>query len=355
MPRKASPLAGDRPKVLFIRFSSLGDIVLALPAVASLKKARPGARITFMTKKAYEPVLRASGYVDDVLSLGDGGDRTGLRELAALCRQAGETDLIIDLHGSIRSFFCRMLIRAPAVAYDKASLARRMLLRGAGLQRAALRHVADRYLDTLREVGIEGAVTDPELPVTDAEKGQSARFLQSQGVEDPGRLAVMAPGAKWPNKRWSTEGFAELARSLRQDFGLQPLIVGDSKDAVVAAILKRGIGGNVVDITGKTGIRELIAVLSQAAIFIGNDSGPGHLAAAAGAPTVVVFGPTSESFGFTPRGRRARTVSLPLPCRPCSLHGGRTCPVGERACLDGIDAGQVLDAAAGLLREGPDR
>lgn len=349
MPPIIAALKGTEPKVLFVRFSSLGDVILTLPAVDSFRRAFPGARISYAVKAAYAPLLEG-GRVDRILPLGGRGRGAGLASLAGLCRRAGRQDLVIDLHNSLRSRICRIVAGGEVLAYRKDSVRRRLRSRGIPLPAASYRHVADRYLDTLQEAGIACPVKDPQILPAAQETDEARQLLLSAGVTDPSRTAVFAPGARWPNKEWTPEGFAAVAVDLRRRCGLQPMIVGNDNDLPAAKRLQVLAGEEAVNLAGRTGLRQLAAVLSLAAVFVGNDSGPGHLAAAVGTPTVTLFGPTSESFGFAPRGKAVRTVSLPLECRPCSVHGGTFCRKGRRACLDDIDTASVSRAAEEILR-----
>jgi ADP-heptose:LPS heptosyltransferase len=223
----------------------------------------------------------------------------------------------------------------------------RSIGRGIGSER----HVADRYLSTLEGIGIPVCVRYPSIDLHPDEVKRAAEFLKGRGVRDPGRFAALAPGAKWPGKEWTRQGFTELAGLLSERKGLQTVIVGDAADTPVAGEIVSAATGPAVDITGRTDLRRLAAVLSLAQVCVGNDSGPGHMSAAVNTATVVLFGPTSEAFGFTPLGRFVRTVSLPLACRPCSIHGEGVCSEAKRRCLDDIDAETVYAAAASIIEE----
>jgi heptosyltransferase-2 len=340
------------PAVLFIRFSSLGDVVLATAAVRSLKTARPGARITFLTKDLYRPLLEGNPAIDRVVGFRDSGGRGGLVSLYRLCRSLGPFDAVIDLHGSLRSRLAAASVRAARrLRYRKSSLERRLWVMGwmRGTLAHGGRHVVDRYLDTLEAMGVSPGCGRPEVFISDGEMKEASVLLSGAGVRDPGRVAVIAPGARWPNKRWPSGKFARLGEWLVSEKGLELAIAGDREDRPVVDELRKQLAVASADISGRTGLRELGAVLRRARIFIGNDSGPGHLAAAVGTPVVTVFGPTSEAFGFPPRGDRVRSVSLPLECRPCSLHGGRRCSRGRRACLEDLEPGAVIGAAEEVL------
>ncbi len=191
----------------------------------------------------------------------------------------------------------------------------------------------------------------PELIVPPERLSAVRDLLVSAGVRDPDRVAVVVPGARWPNKRWSPASFAAVATGLRDADGLEPVIAGDASDQEAAAAVRALIPGGAPLLAGRTGLMELAALLKTARVVIANDSGPAHLAAAVGSPVVALFGPTHEAFGFAPRGERVRVISRALDCRPCTVHGGLRCPRERRACLDDIAPAEVLAAARELLAQ----
>jgi heptosyltransferase-2 len=344
-------LPGASPgRAILIRFSSLGDVVLALPVAASLKAEFPATEITFLTRAAYRGLLEGQPGIDRVATLEEAP--AGVAGLRGFCRGLGAFDVAIDLHGTLRSRIClRALAAHRTLSYPKDAVLRRLW--AAGWMRARMarerRHVVDRYLAPLRVLGVRAATTVPALTLAPAELAAAREALRAAGVRDPARTAVLFPGARWPNKRWTAEGFAAVAAGLRDADGLEPVLAGDAADRDRAEAVRALIPGGAPVLAGATDVRGLAAILRVSRLAVANDSGPAHLAAAAGTPVVAVFGPTHEAFGFAPRGEHAVVVSHQLPCRPCTVHGGRHCRRGHRACLDDIAPGEVLAAARGLL------
>jgi lipopolysaccharide heptosyltransferase II len=337
-------------RAIIIRFSSLGDVVLTLPAARSLKEAFPAAEIVYLTKAAYRPLLEGQAGIDRVTTLEEAG--AGLAALRRHCRGLGRFDLALDLHRTLRSRSCLLALQADRrLSYRKDALMRRLW--AAGWMRArmagAQTHVIERYLEPLRRIGVTPAHTVPEVRIPPGESAAARALLASAGVRDPGRTAVVVPGARWPNKRWPAASFAAVAAGLREAAGLEPVIAGDAADREVAEAVRALVPGGAAQLAGRTGLAGLAALLANARVVIANDSGPAHLAAAAGAPVVAVFGPTHEAFGFAPRGARVRVISRELTCRPCSVHGGVSCPRKRRACLEEIGPAEVLAAARELL------
>jgi len=339
-------------RAIVVRFSSLGDVVLTLPVTRSLKTAFPAAEIVYLTKAAYRPLLEGQSGIDRVVTLDAAG--TGLAALRRLCRGLGRFDLALDLHRTLRSRACLSGLDADRrFSYRKDALLRRLWAAGWMRERMAgtQPHVTDRYLEPLRRFGVAPAHTVPELVVSPERLSAVRGLLLAAGVRVPDRIAVVVPGARWPNKRWSPASFAAVAAGLRDVESLEPVIAGDASDQEAAEAVRALIPGGAPQLAGRTGLMELAALLKLARVVIANDSGPAHLAAAVGAPVLALFGPTHEAFGFAPRGERIRVISRALDCRPCTVHGGRRCSRRRRACLDDIAPAAVLAAARELLAE----
>lgn len=337
-------------RAVLVRFGSLGDVVLTLPVARSLKEAFPASEIVYLTKAAYRPLLEGQAGVDRIVTLEEAGP--GLAALRRTCRGLGSFDLALDLHGNVRSRTCLRALQADRrLRYRKDALLRRLW--AAGWMRASMAggqpHVTDRYLEPLRRFGISPAHPVPALAVPPGARSAVRDRLLAAGVRDPDRVAVVVPGARWPNKRWSPASFAAVAADLRGQEGLEPVIAGDASDQEAVEAVRALLTGGAPVLAGRTSLPELAALLQRARVVIANDSGPAHVAAAVGTPVVALFGPTHEAFGFTPRGESVRVISHPLICRPCTVHGGVRCPRGRRACLDDILPGEVLAAVRELL------
>jgi ADP-heptose:LPS heptosyltransferase len=211
------------------------------------------------------------------------------------------------------------------------------------------RHVVQRYLEALEPLGVDPEPRRPEIHLRPEEEREMADLLRQHGLKDPSRYAVLIPGARWPNKRWTVEGFAAVARWLSNEMGMDTVLAGARGEIERSRAVAKASGEGAVQLTGETNLRELAALLKGARVVVGNDSGPGHMAAAVGTPLVTLFGPTSEAFGFRPFGGKARVVSHNLSCRPCTLHGGNSCPRGKRVCLDEISSDEVIEALLDVM------
>lgn len=161
------------------------------------------------------------------------------------------------------------------------------------------------------------------------------------------RVIYLAPGSVWPTKRWILKGYKELAKLLLAR-GFRVELVGSRDEKDLCDEVAASVPGTI-NRCGETSLAGLVDLFSRGTALICNDSGAMHAAAAAGLPTVAVFGPTVLDFGFRPWQNRALVVQRDLPCRPCAAHGGMVCPIGTHECMESISAVEVMAALDKLL------
>ncbi len=329
-------------KVLLIRFSSLGDVVLGTAAVEALARDRPDAEIHVLTKPAFRPVFQGHPAVSKCLRW---DPREGLGALIRQIRREGY-DWVVDLHATLRSRVLRLLVPGPRWSvYRKGAVRRRIAAR---LHRPELldeTHVVDRYIAALQSLGVHPARRLPRMYPDEAARRNAERFLREGGWDGRSPLVALAPGARWATKAWPEARWRELAEAIRRGDRWIPVVVGGGEDRELAArVLDPGRG---INLAGQTSIQETAAVLQRCTVLVTNDSAPLHVATAVGTRVVALFGPTVRGFGFFPLGPRDVVVELDLPCRPCSVHGGHRCPLGHHGCLENIGHDRVVRALGG--------
>jgi heptosyltransferase-2 len=313
------------PRVLIVRFSSLGDIVLTTPLVRAIRARHPDAEITFVTKQRYAPVLRGNPHLARIMEL---DTDEPVRSLAARISDRS-FDACLDLHGSLRSLLLRRMIRGPWAGYRKRRLERWKLLWLGGAASRTDTPVPERYFEAARSLGVVPDGRPAEVFPGDTDRQIAADLT-------PGPFVALAPGAQHRNKRWPSRHWRRLAQ-LIQDRGLE--VVGLGTDEERSLLAETG----VIDGFGLS-LGSTAAVLARARLAICNDSGLMHLATAAGAPVLALFGPTVQGLGFAPYRAKARVLERQLACRPCSATGGAVCPLLHQRCLAGIDPLTVLRA-----------
>jgi heptosyltransferase-2 len=342
------PGASGARRVAVLQTSFLGDSLLTLPLLRRLKESLPKASVTVVTLPKNADVFRGADGVDAVLLDDKRGRHAGLSGLWRISRElkAGGFDLAVIPHRSLRSALAAWLAGIPRrVGFS--SSAGRFLLTDA-VPFAWLTHDLERNLALARPLGGASAPSTGEEryvappPVSAA----LAAKLAAAGVKPGDRLAGVHPGAAWATKRWLPERFAELCRRLKAA-GLTPVLVGGPGDAALGAEIAAASGA--ADLVGRTDLVELKELTGRLSLFVTNDSGPMHLAAAAGVPVVALFGATTRELGFFPYGAGHQVVEADLACRPCGLHGGRACPEGHFLCMRLLTVDRVEAACRAAL------
>jgi ADP-heptose:LPS heptosyltransferase len=328
---------------LAVRLGHLGDAVLTTGVLAWLGESR-GWTFDVLTSPPFQDLFAGHPHVRRILPL---DTRKGIGSFLQACKDLAFDHQgwgLLDLHGSLRTRILASLWQGPVARYRKMALARRFFL--AGRRCSAFRPFRD-ISHSLKELSVPqryalavcpGAPPSPRLLLprvfpSPEELQEARRRLRALFGRDEPRPVALHPYAAHRLKAWPPERYAALVQAL--DLRKIPWIC-----------IGRGatlFPDRAEDLTGRTGLRETCALLALCRCLISGDSGPLHLAAAVGLPVLGLFGPTTREWGFYPLGENDRILELPLPCRPCSLHGQNSCPrSGE--CLTGISPAHVLQA-----------
>jgi heptosyltransferase III len=339
-----SGMSGAR--ILLIRTGGLGDSLLLWPAVAAARRHRPEARLELLGHRGRLGLLCGPGGADAALDV----EGSGLHHLYSP-EAAPPAD--------VRARFGAYDVIVAFTAAGDCALAENLSACGAGEVHAFLprppagMHAAAHALDALVRAGlaVPGEISrPPPLPAPSgaAERGRArlaAAGLAPGPMEQAGRVAVLAPGSGSPAKCWPAERFAALAGLLGRD-GWRVALCGGPADAGALAAV-RAAGAAAVPVLTDQEPSELRALLLACGLFVGNDSGPAHLAALLGLPTLAVFGPTPKA-AWRPLGARVEVLQGRAPCAPCAPERLEEC--AERACFDGLGPEQAFEAAGRLTR-----
>jgi heptosyltransferase-2 len=320
------------PVILVRAPNWLGDTVMALPALSSLREAMPRARITLTGRWA--ALLAGQGVADVLLAYPSrAGERRRFNH--ALAKEGA--DLAILFPNSFEAALAARRWRARRrIGFD--SDGRRPLLTDAIPLPSPRRHQVDEYAALLEPLGVAAAATPPAFklganPVADTEIDA---LLDAAGASGGARLVGLHLGAAFgPSKLWAPESFARLAGRLA-GAALSPVLLGSEADRDTAAAVVAACRRPPASLVGRDRPALLPRLLSRLACLVSGDTGVAHLAAALGVPTVTLFGPTDP--GLTgPRGASARVIRHAVACSPCFL---ASCPI-EHLCLGGIEAEEV--------------
>ena len=339
-------------KVLLVRLSSLGDVILATSAVEALREDAPGAEVHVLTKPVFREVFRQNPGVSRVLEWLPADGLGPLSPLSRLVRSEGY-GWIVDLHRNLRTALLRAAVRGPRWrAYSKGTLRRRAAVWFHRPELLESAHVVDRYVAALRPLGVRPQRRLPRVYPDEAQRGQALETLALAGWGGAAPPIALAPGARWRTKAWPREHWSELMGRIGEKGAGFPVLVGGAEDEALCREIGESCGGPRADLAGKTSILETAAVLQVCSALVTGDSAPLHLATAVGTPVVALFGPTVRGFGFYPLGPRDILLEKALPCRPCSLHGDDVCPEGHHSCLRELAPADVFRSLEELLAGG---
>jgi heptosyltransferase-2 len=323
----------------------LGDAVMSLPLLSALRGFYPQASITVLAVPRVAPLYYHHPTVSRLIPYPGTQDRRrllwGLRK---------NYDLALALPNSLESALGLWLAGAPhRVGYN--ADARRFFLTRAvsGQENLKGLHTVFYFLGILRGLGEVSRFTPPALYLETPELAGADALLAAAPGGGPGPWVGLAPGAAYgPAKRWPPARFAALAGELHRLLQARLLLLGGPEDRPVAAQVQEHFRFPVLDLTGKTNLRQALGVLRRLDLLVTNDSGLMHAAAALGVPLVAIFGSTDPA-ATGPFTSRASVLHHPLPCSPCFL---RTCPE-DYPCLTAITVDQVMATARGWLEETP--
>jgi heptosyltransferase-2 len=340
------------PRILVIRYSSLGDVALTAPVFDGLLAAFPRAQIALATEKSYAPAIQNHPALTKVMTLQGKGIFAFWGHVQEL--RAFKPDWVLDLHDSIRSHLVGGFLRdAKVLIYDKEAIRRRLLVKKLQVQPSL--HTIHKYLKILEPLGIKPHLRiNFETPIS--KKGQSflREFLERKKIA-PSQLVVgLGPGARWHTKQWMPERYAELASRLVEDYRCTLLWFGSPGEADLIRRIQARMRGTFLErgicLAGDYSLEQAIALLGRCDLFIGNDSGLTHLASGRGCRVVVLYGSTTPALGFEPWGPHSVVEVANLPCRPCDVHGKNACPLGHFKCMNDLTVDLVEGAVKRSMR-----
>jgi heptosyltransferase II len=315
----------------------VGDAVMSLPVLSGLRRLFPLAEITVLAVPRVAPLFAAQPGVAEIIRYPSGRGKWQI-----LWDLRGRFDVALALPNSVESALGLWLVGVPSrVGYNTDG--RSLFLKEAVSGHRHLRglHTIFYLLGLLKALGGVATFTPPTLYLEPEEVDSAAQFLSEVDLSEQGPWIGLSPGAAYgPAKRWPTERFAALGTALQQEFGARLALLGGSSERQVACEVKAQLKSPVVDLVGRTSLRQALGVLSQLRLLITNDSGLMHAAAALSVPVVALFGST-DPVATGPFSSRATVIRHPIPCSPCFK---RTCDIGY-PCLDAISVDEVMAAA----------
>ena len=343
----------ETKRILIIRLSSLGDVILTTPVVAALKAKFPRSELFFLTKARYSDLLRNDPRISSLVEFDPVGRHRGLSGFMSLISElrSHDFDLLIDLHANLRSFVLRRLVKSRVkLKYCKRWLRRWLMVHLKFLKAKPVRTL-ESYLEPLQRLGVEASERNPLIFLSRNDLESLNHFLLERQVEKDDIVVGVHPGAKWATKRWDEEKFARVCRGLAEKPGHKIMLLGDESEAKLVGEVEKDLPGRSLVKAVGFPLGKAMSLIKRCDCLLTNDSGPMHVASALGVPVVARFGPTHPKLGFAPPGSGNVVLCAEVKCSPCSLHGEKRCSKKSRFCMDWIEPEMVIEAVERLLKE----
>lgn len=338
-------------KILIIKLSAIGDVVQTLPALEAIKKTYPTSEVTWVVEEAAAGILEGHPLIHHLLiSHRKSWIRklknplmffAGMKQIVEFLRELRGTryDIAIDFQGLLKSGMLIGLARAHRkIGFDRTREFSYLFLNEKLPPYDKEKHALERYLDVARYLGAVNPLPTCTLPIEREVAVMKERLKKTVGARHAlPLLAIVNPVARWRTKLWSEQKFAELADRLIQERRAAVIFTGSSEDRVVIGRIVSMMKQKAENWAGETTLKELAALASLSNLFITTDTGPMHLAAAAGAKVLALFGPTAP-WRTGPYGTSHIIVRKGLACSPCFQ---RTCD--DIRCMEAITVEEVLE------------
>jgi len=306
-------------KILVIRLSSIGDIILTTPVLEAIKDKYPDAILDFLVMDKFEDAISGNKNIDNLIIFKKEKYK-GILGIIRFSKKLKENryDLVIDLHSKIRPILISKIIGNKVLRYKKRSWWKTLFVK--------LRIMKYNVDDTIvrnyfRPLDVLGVYYTKEKLKFNFEKENAEKVKEFKD------FVVMSPGAANNTKKWPKEYFAALGKRFEEKI----VLIGGQDDFNDFELIKKEIGDKCVNLAGKLSLKESGALISQSKYVITNDSGPFHIARGVGTKVFVIFGPTDP--GMFEYDEDSILLFEDVQCSPCSLHGNKKCPKGHFKCM----------------------
>lgn len=335
--------------ILLIKLSAIGDVVHTLPSLAALRKLYPKAHITWVIEEAASDLIIKNPYLDRVIisyrkhwiaEFKKGRIYSSWKELAFFLRELRNRpyDIVIDFHGLFKSAILVSLSSGNRKLGYNSLQELSGFFYNEKISEDMTKHAVDRYLDFPRYLGADGFEPEFMIPIDDENRERVHRLLITNNLSGKDRFVSISPNALWKTKLWDEVKFARLCDRINKELKAEIVFTGQEKDTLdrIQTMMK----GRAVNLGGQTTLRDLAYLYKHSAVVVTTDSGPMHIAAAVGTPTIALFGPTDPK-RTGPYGKGHTVIRKELPCSPCLL---KKCD--STICMKDITVDEVFDAVA---------
>lgn len=329
-------------RILLIKLRYLGDVVLSTPVLPLLRKQFPEAKMTFLVNPETAGVLQDNPYLDEVWVL---PRKPWWQQLWFIKRvRDAKFDIVIDLTDGDRSAFLSWVTGAPVrLGYNRERRWRGNFYSQVLPSAYGSMHMVEYHQQAIVVLGIHESIGEPEVYIHSETRPQNEEELGNLFAKGQ-PLVLIHPTARYEFKSWPLERFAAVADWLSEQ-GVYVALIGSQREILIGQQIMNLTKHKPVNLMGNTGLSELIALMKQSILLIGNDGGPLHIAAAVGCPVLGLFGPTDPGV-WGPRGSKAKVIYKGLNCEECFYPG---CSRGEESCMRQISVEEVCQTALSML------
>lgn len=334
-------------KLLILRFSSIGDIVLTTPVIRCLRKRYPKAIIHFLCKTKFANILEANPYLDKIHHF-----EKDISSILPILRKEGY-DVVIDLHKNLRSIRLRKALNVKSYSFHKANWAKWLMV-NLKINQLPKQHIVLRYLEATKplDVSYDGGGMDYFIPKRDIFRPTEFDLAKNEP------FIVFAIGAAHATKRLPINQIKAICSKVKQKI----VLIGGPGEKDIGKEVTNSIS-NVINSCGKLSLHQSADAVRQSILVLSHDTGMMHIAAALGKKIVSVWGNTIPEFGMYPyysgdltfntfTNKKSKIIEVKdLSCRPCSKIGFSNCPKGHFKCMNSIDIEEVRQAVLGLLSD----
>ncbi len=317
-------------KILVIRLSSFGDVILTTPVLKELRERYPQAKIDFVVLDKFREAIRLNKNIDNLIIF-EKEKYKGIKGIYDFSKKLDTYDLVIDLHAKTRSILIGKFLKTKVLTYKKRVWWKTLLVKLRLIRYNVDDTIIKSYFKPLEILGIKYKCEDLDFDF-------SKKDLEK--VDKYNDFIVFAPGASKETKKWKKEYFGQLAIKLSQKYKKKIILIGGGNEVEELDYINEISGGICINLAGELTLKESGAMLSKAYFLVTNDSGPFHIGRGVKTLSFVIFGPTDPNmFEYD---KNSILLYAEERCSPCSLHGDKTCPKGHFNCMNNLTVENVF-------------
>lgn len=322
-------------RILIIRLSSLGDVLLTTPVIRALKKKYPEASIDFFVREEYADVVKLNPNIDVVYAL----PRSEKVKILVKMLKGNNYDFVVDLQNNFRTRFIVSSLNKLTYSFKKPTWDKYLLVRFKINRYKEIKSITERYCESIQGLKLDKGGLELYLP----------QSVETESLPGKNNIGI-CPGSKHFTKRWPVEYFVELGNDLKQK-GYEILIFGGSDDKTICDLISSQVRG-AINLCNENNLYKTATEMKSCKLVVCNDSGLMHVASAVNIPVLAIFGSSVREFGFSPYGVPNLILeNKSLSCRPCSHIGRNSCPKKHFRCMKEITPQLVSENVTKFLSE----